>query len=316
LTLEFNDTKTLQSYWYQDLNLKQIGTTPDGRILYGGASNRVNPGYVNVYVMKNTKKGDAQQTTVKLDKPWRNHWFGSLSYTYGTSQDVSPVTSSTAGSNLGGRMVYNNDDSLGRSNYEVRHRAFAMIGRDWNLIKGYRTITSLQFEARSGRPYSFVFFSSDINADTANQSNDLFYVPSGPTDPKVRWTSQAQSDSFFAWLAGMKELNKFAGKVVPRASANSKFIHTLDFHLSQEIPIWGNVRGEMFYDITNLGNLINSHWGRITQMNFPYNYSVASATVDTVANQYVYSWTGLPPGQRLSVDISRWQMQFGVQVKF
>ncbi len=315
-TIEFNDTKVLESTWYQDLNLKVIGTTPDGRTLYGGAGNRVNAGYGTVFVMKNTKNGDARQTTLKLNKPWRDHWFGSVSYTYGTSTDVSPITSSTAGSNFGGRIQYNNDESAGRSNYEVRHRAFASVGRDWNLLKGYRTITSFQFEARSGRPYSYVYFSSDVNGDAANQNNDLFYVPTGPNDPKVRWASQTASDNFFAWLAGNGDLAKYAGKVVPRNSSNSKFIHLLDFHLSQEIPIWRNVKGELFYDIINLGNLLNSHWGRISQVGFPYNYTVASATVDTVANQYVYNFTGTPSGQRMQADTSRWQMQGGVQIKF
>ncbi len=314
-TLEFNETKTLEATWYQDLNLKQIGTTPDGRILYGGAANRNSASFVNVFLMKNTKKGEAQQGTVKLQKPWKNHWFASISYTYGTSQDVSPVTSSTAGSNFGGRIVYNNDDTVGRSNYEVRHRVLATLEKDFYFVKNYRTVASLVFETRSGRPFSYVF-SNDANGDAANQSNDLFYVPTGPSDPKVVFTTQAQSDNFFAWLAGNKDLNRFAGQVVPRNSGTSRFIHQADLHIQQEIPIWGNVKGELFYDILNFGNLLNSHWGRYSAVNFPYNYFVASGVANTTTNQYTYTYTSTPRGQTMGTDLSRWQMQGGVQVKF
>ncbi len=312
-TLGYDETKTLENYYYQDLNLLPVGTLPDGRVRYSG---RVNPGYTNVFLMKDTKKGDAYNFTTEIKKPWKNHWFGTFSYTYGSATDVSPVTSSTAGSNYGARMAFNpNDDQLGISNYQVKHRFVVNASRELTFFKNYRTTASLFYEARSGRPYSYVF-SSDVNADTANQSNDLFYVPNGPSDPKVRFTTQAQSDAFFAWLSGMSDLKGYAGSVVPRNSATSKWIHQLDFNLSQEIPIWGNTKGEFRFDILNLGNLINSHWGRFNQIGFPYNYFVNSATYDAVANQYVYNYTGTPRGQLLDNTLTRWQMQATVRIKF
>ena len=312
-TLSYDETKTLSNYYYQDINLLPVGQLPDGRARYSG---RVNPGFTNVFLMKNTKKGDAYNLTTELKKPWKNHWFGSFAYTYGSAKDVSPVTSSTAGSNFGARMVYNaNDDQLGISNYQVKHRFITSASRELSLFKNYRTTISAFFEARSGRPYSYTF-NGDLNGDTANQSNDLFYVPTGPTDPKVRFTNAAQSDSFFAWLRGMSDLQKYAGGVAPRNIGTSKWIHQLDANLTQEVPIWGNLKGEWRLDVLNLGNLINSHWGRFNQINFPYNYFVTAATFDAAANQYVYNFTGTPAGQRLDNTLTRWQIQSTLRIKF
>jgi len=312
-TLSYDETKTLENYYYQDINLLPVGTLPDGRARYSG---RVNNGYTNVFLMKNTKKGDAYNVTTEIKKPWKNHWFGSFAYTYGSSKDVSPVTSSTAGSNFGARMAYNpNDDQLGISNYQVKHRFITSASRDIAIFKNYRTTVSAFYEARSGRPYSYVF-NGDVNGDTANQSNDLFYVPTGPSDPKVRFTNAAQSDAFFAWLNGMTDLKGYAGSVTPRNIGTSKWIHQLDVNFSQEIPIWGSTKGEFRFDILNLGNLINSHWGRFTQIGFPYNYFVTAATYDAVANQYVYNYTAAPRGQTLDNTLTRWQMQATVRIKF
>jgi hypothetical protein len=312
-TVSYDETKTLENYYYQDINLLPVGVLPDGRARYSG---RVNSNFTNVYLMKDTKKGDAYNVTTEIKKPWSNHWFGSFSYSYGSAHDVSPITSSTAGSNLGARMVYNvNDDQLGISNYQVKHRFISSLSREFVFFKNYRTTASFFYEARSGRPYSYTF-NGDLNGDTANQSNDLFYVPTGPTDPKVRFTTAAQSTAFFSWLSGMSDLQKYAGSVVPRNIATSKWIHQLDFNLSQEVPIWGNTKGELRVDILNLGNLLNSHWGRFTQVGFPYNYFVTPATYDAVANQYVYNYTGTPRGQTLDNTLTRWQIQTTLRIKF
>ena len=313
-TLSYDQTKTLENYYYQDINLNPSGALPDGRIRYSG---RVNPNFTNVFIMKDTKLGNAYNYTFELKKPYKDHWFGAFNYTYGSSKDVSPVTSSTAGSNFGARMAVNpNSQELATSNYQVKHRFSFNASRDFNYFKRFKTTLGFYYEARSGRPYSYVF-NADVNGDTANQSNDLVYVPTGPNDPKVRFTNQAQSDAFFTWLNGVADLKKYAGGIVPRNSATSKWIHQLDFNLRQEIPVWGNVKAELFYDIYNLTNLLNSHWGRYTQIGFPYNYFVTTgATYDAAANQYVYSFANAPRGQTLDNTLTRWQMQCGISLKF
>ncbi len=319
-TLSYDETRTLENYYYQDINLLPVGVLPDGRARYNG---RVNPRFTNVYLIKNTKKGDAYNITTEIKKPWRNHWSANFAYTRGSSHDVSPVTSSTAQSNFGARMVYNtNDDQLGISNYQVKHRFITSASRELVFFKNYRTTVSAFYEARSGRPYSYVS-SGDVNGDTANQSNDLFYVPTGPSDPKVRFgaagstvNNQAQSDAFFGWLRGMTDLQKYSGGVAPRNIGTSKWIHQLDANVSQEVPIWGKLKGELRFDIFNLGNLLNSHWGRHNQVGFPYNFIVTPATYDSAANQYVYNYNGPTKQQTLDSTLTRWQIQTTLRIRF
>jgi hypothetical protein len=85
--------------------------------------------------------------------------------------------------------------------------------------------------------------------------------------------------------------------------------------LTQTIPIRRTVKGELFFDILNLANLLNDDWGRVYAVSFPYGLTVANASYDPAANQYVYRFTG-GKTQTLQAALSRWQLQGGVRVKF
>src|SRR5690606_15028671 len=85
---------------------------PDGRELYynPGKSGKAwsssdarfgrNTAYNNVFLIQNTRKGESQQLTVGLSKPWTNDsdWSWNLGYTYTHATEVGPLTSSTASS--------------------------------------------------------------------------------------------------------------------------------------------------------------------------------------------------------------------------
>jgi hypothetical protein len=89
----------------------------------------------------------------------------------------------------------------------------------------------------------------------------------------------------------------------------------VDLKFSQEVPLGGQVKAEVFCDIINLGNLLNPDWGTIYQVNFPYGLIVANASYDPAGNQYAYRYTGART-QALQASISRWQIQTGLRVKF
>jgi hypothetical protein len=245
----------------------------------------------------------------------RKHWGASLSYTRSSSDDVSSVTSSTASTNYSARASIDpNDEKLGTANYEIRDRVLATLTAKFALIKRFDTKITLLYEGRSGRPYSFIF-GTDVNGDSADYDNDLFYVPTGRDDPKVRWADAKQADAFFAYLENHPALQRFAGRTAPRNSERSHYQHRFDLKFSQEIPLRGRVRGELFLDILNFANLLNDHWGRIYAASFPYGLAMANASYDPVANQYVYRFTGAKE-QTLQASISRWQMQGGARIKF
>jgi hypothetical protein len=323
-TLEAVQTETIEGLIYQNLNLRRTGTSPDGRAIYGNrtasyalSSNTqyLHAAYSDVYLLTNTPHGSATQLTARLRRPLRGHWAFSASYTRGRVREASPMTSSTAGTNFSTRASLDpNDEEPGTASTEVRDRFLASATLRVSPIRGLDTKITLAYEGRSGRPYSFIF-SNDTNGDSADYSNDLLYVPSGRSDPRVRWADPAQADAFFTYLNTRPELARFAGQVVPRNSERSPFVHQFDLKVSQQITLWRSLRAELFADIMNLGNLLNPDWGRVEQIAFPYTQPIASAGYDPAANQYVYRFTTVR-GPVLQPGPSRWQIQGGLRLTF
>ena len=317
-------TETLVGLTYRNLNLRRTGTGPDGRAVYGTRTNSFalssnsqyqHAAFSDVYLLTNTAKGAATQLTVRLRRPLRGRWATSLAYTRGKSNEVSPVTSSTAATNFSTRASLDpNDEELGTSSAEVRDRVLATATLRFAAIRRLNTKLTIAYEGRSGRPYSFIF-GSDVNGDSADYSNDLFYVPSSRADPRVRWTNAAQADAFFAYLEANPRLRRFAGRVVPRNSERSHFLHQFDLKFSQQISLWRETSAEFFADIVNFANLLNPRWGRLEQVSFPHGLIIANASYDPTANQYVYRYTEART-QTLQPGPSRWQIQAGVRLKF
>ena len=317
-------TWTLEGLAYKNINLRRTGTGPDGRAIYGDRtksyalvsnSEYLSPSFTDVYMLTNTSRGEARQITVGLARPLRQHWGALLAYTRSSADDVSSVTSSTAVTNFEARAGLDpNDERLGTANYEIRDRVLASVTGKFALVRKFDTKITLGYEGRSGRPYSFIF-GTDVNGDSSSYDNDLFYVPAGRDDPKVRWADAKQADAFFAFLDGRPALKRFAGQVVPRNSERSYYQHRFDLKFVQEIPLHGRIKGELFLDILNLANLLNGNWGRVYSASFPYGLAVGNASYDPVANQYVYRFTGAKE-QTLQASLSRWQMQGGARIKF
>ncbi|MFT3783130.1 MAG: carboxypeptidase regulatory-like domain-containing protein [Nibricoccus sp.] len=323
-SVEYIYTHTLEGLTYKNINLRKTAVGPDGRTIYGDRtrtfglvtnSQYESAQFTDVYLLTNTSKGDASQATVSIRRPLRKHWGASLSYTRSSSEDVSSVTSSTAATNFNSRAgIDPNDDRLGTTNYQIRDRVQASVTFRFAPVKKYNTKITLHYEGRSGRPFSYIF-GTDVNGDSADYDNDLFYVPTGRDDPKVRWAVPSQADAFFAYLESNPSLKKYAGRIAPRNSERSQYQHRYDVKFSQEIPLWRRAHAELFVDILNFANLLNDEWGRIYAVSFPYGLAVANASYDPQANQYVYRFTGVR-GQTLQGSLSRWQMAAGVRLKF
>jgi hypothetical protein len=280
--------------------------------------------FADVYEIKNTEEGVSNDFTFALNRPWKNKWSAGVSWTHGRATEVSPMTSSTAGSLYNTRAVFNpNENIASTSNTETRDKIVARYTRQFDFFKRDYTKTSISlvYEGRTGRPYSWVF-KGDANGDGFTQ-NDLFYVPTGPNDPKVRWLSTAERDAFFAFAA-QNGLNKYAGGVAPRNSEHSPWVNTLDITVRQELPIFRRVRAELYFQMINLGNLLNDNWGLLSEVPFSYRRQVAGAGYDPAANggagQYVYVFNsntldGVPTVAD-DTSSSRWQAKLGMTIKF
>lgn len=293
---EYERTWVESDIHYQNINLDQTATGPDGRALYfnnlgatSSGTRLVNTGFTNRTIqLGRTSQGKTESFMLSLEKPrapdtlyWR------ASYVNTRATEAQYGTSSVAASNWNNRSIFNtNAVEVGRSELEIRHRFLVNVGRSYEFISGHRTSFSLLYEGRSGLPYSLVF-GSDINGDGLT-TNDLLYVPTA-NDSSVRFATD-NDRILFDRIVDRYNLQR--GSAVGRASENYPWVHQFDFGIkhSVELPGWRH-RLTLGLDILNIGNLIDSSWGLIRGSNsfFRKAEAVANASYDHTTNQYVYS---------------------------
>jgi hypothetical protein len=347
---EYNATRTEKALAIEFLNYQTATdggplTTPDGRIRYAGnitpnyatnatpnntttfAQTNANgrrrvAGFADVFRLTNTNEGQSHGVTIGLNRPLKNNWATGISWTRGNATEVSPMTSSTAGSLYNTRAVYNpNDNKASVSNTNTKDKIVASVTRQFEFIKNYKTNVSLIYVGQTGHNYSWVF-KGDANGDGFTD-NDLFYMPNGTNDTKVRWNSTTERDAFFAF-ATANGLDKYKGQVLGRNEAVSPFANTIDLSITQDIPIYKQVKTQLFLNVVNFANLFNKSWGLQEEVPFSYKRTIAGAYYDRTANggagQYGYVFNqntfATVPTVADDTQASRWQIKLGVKVSF
>lgn len=337
-TIEVTATQVDKGLYIDYLNYQEATsgptTMPDGRIRYAGtitpgttgspststAGRRRNTAFADVYRLNNTDKGSSHDFTFAVQRPMKNNWSAGVSWTHGHATEVSPMTSSTAGSLYTTRAVYNpNENIASTSNTEIKDKLVVQYTRQFHFFKPEYSATTLSivYEGKTGHNYSWVF-AGDANGDGIT-NNDLFYMPSGIDDPKVRWASTSERDAFFAF-AQKEGLSRYAGQVLPRNDATSPWAQTLDFTVTQQIPIFRKVRAEAYFQMVNLLNMMNDKWGLLNEVPFNYKRRVAGTSYDAASGQYQYTFNAntydTVPTTTDDTTASRWQAKIGVRVKF
>lgn len=261
------------------------GTFQRRRVTTGGPTGS---GFGDVYYLTNSDKGEYTGVTLQLARPMKDHWSWSASYTRSDATEVAPVTSSVAGSNYGARAVFNpNEDVASTSNTNIKDRIVISVAREFEFIKKFKTTVAAVYQGRTGHPYSWVFY-GDANGDGFT-FQDLLYVPTGPSDPKVTWASTTERDAFFAF-AQTSGLAKYAGTYTPRNSEVSPWQQTIDLKFIQQIPVYGKMRAELYVNLLNFWNLIDDNWGLQEEVPFSYKRAVAGATYNATGNGGLGSW--------------------------
>ena len=307
-------------YWsnqgYNPANWRADGTNPNN----SGVSSRQNRlrAFNDAIIARPTNKGGSQQASLSFTKPYNaeSDWFWMASYTYTNADEVSPLTSSTSGSQWGNINTFNpNEEVNATSSYEIRDRFSAAISWKHSFFEDLDTTFSLFGESRSGRPFSYVF-DNDANGD-GRFGNDLLYVPTGPGD--VVFGSAAEEAGFWAYVESNDYLNSHRGQVVARNGDRGKDVNQFDVRVSQELPgFFGDNKAEVWLDILNVGNLLNKDWGKIEEVAFPGSLGVVEyGGIDAATGRYVYRFN-TPDTTRIYDDrgISRWSVQVGFRYEF
>jgi hypothetical protein len=358
-TVEGIFSKTYNNVNFINLNRQeQTGFTfagPDQRPRYTTSSTsptnsgynsagRIDPAFEEIVKLENTDEGYSYNVVLQLQKQFSKGFHGSLAYTYGDSKDLNSGASSVAYSNW--QFVNNvnglNNLSLTRSNYSMGSRIVGLVSyRKSYLNDLLATQVSLFYNGQSGQPFSYRY-NGDLNYD--GTSNDLIYVPRTAADinlvaftrttgtTTVTVTPEEQWAALDAFIAKDSYLKDKRGGYAERNGARMPFQHQFDFRILQEIAVKAGEssnRLQLSLDIINVGNIINSDWGRqftIANQEFALiNYTGLTdadplpTAVNYTSNtpRFTYNPTLTNNKAWSAFDLtSRWRMQIGIRYIF
>ncbi|MBE7217546.1 MAG: TonB-dependent receptor [Caulobacteraceae bacterium] len=278
-------------------------------------------------------------------------------YSQNAFSDPNNPTVAISNYNIANQIKFNINYSrriFGDNRTSVRLFAFRRSGLPYSYTfqstVGSATQTINSSQISSGTPIDPMF---GLSGAVANRSNELLYVPkadatgnvTATSDPIVQYGSQFASSTYTTKsgqvLSGVAAFNQFLkdtglikynGSISPRNAFDSKGFTDADLELSQEVPVpfpGFRSKAEFYFDIFNIGNLINSNYGVLEQYGFPYFASDVAALNCQTQGQYCaggtqnkYQYNGfqrkaaLPTVSANGLPLSLWALKIGVRYKF
>lgn len=316
LNLDLLHTRRQDSAIIQDIALRDSGaTTFDGRPIYESIEGRNQE-----YMLTNVDGDDGESTILSaaISKSYDNGIDVTLAYAFTDSEDVNPMNSSVAASNYSNYATTNPGmPGSGTSDYEVPHRFTLQLSYGHEFFDGYETQFNLLGQASEGLPYSYVYDTSDSQFGDFNNygfgSRQLLYVPL-ENDPNVVYNMSAEEIAEFNAFIEDEGLTR--GEITDRNDQNAEWYVKFDLKVTQQLPGFAEGhKGEVFFVIDNLTNLLNDDWGTYKKGSFVGNRMVSMNIDDQ--GRYVYN--GFNEGnQDTSVerDASLWEMRVGVRYTF
>lgn len=337
LTLDALWTETISAVKYENVNLKRTPTsyltnTGDLRPTYD-RNDRVLPQYGGIYLASNTNEGYAYNFSTTLNMPYTAGFTGSVSYSYGESFNVFDGSSSQNSSQWRGVHTVNGrnvDVPLVKSRFSPGHRVIAQLNYSYDWNENLTTKIGLVYEARSGRPFSYIYNDNGRLTNEDSRERSLIYVPLSSDDINLVDDSRA-GDAASQWaklnqyIANDPHLNSRRGQYAEVNASRAPFSHIIDLRFMQEFNIMiGSKKQTMQFtaDVYNFTNVINKDWGRryfvpsdFQLLNF--EGFLADGTTPT------FTFDGVTDNDPSANNIddsglvsSRWQMQLGIRYIF
>ena len=280
-TGEFIYNKDVNGIYYINANLpapQAAFTGVDARPRW--TSNRINNTAPNVItsalVMKNQSVGSSYNISGSLSKSL----FYGLSlrgaYSFGRAENTIDPGSTAFSSFANNQHAADpNNPGLGFSNGSQGHRVYwqASYSREYFGFGG--TTVSAFWEARpSAQNFttraSYVF-NGDMNGDGL-AGNDLIYIPRDAAEMNFvpfavgtrTFTAAEQAAAFEAYINQDPYLSKHRGEYAVRGGLRMPMFARMDLSVVQDVfRNLGGARnaGQIRFDVTNFGNLVNSDWG-------------------------------------------------------
>jgi outer membrane receptor for ferrienterochelin and colicin len=309
MDFDYLHTRGNDPAFYQDLSQSIVGTTSAGSPIYDYTNGRDN------YMLTNSSEEPVANV---LSMVFRKEFdFGLdvlLGYAWTDAEDVSPMTSSVAGSNFDNTALLDiNNPSAADSNYVVPHRFTLRLDYERAFFGDNLTRFTVFGFFNEGQPQSYAMNSGDLEGD-GFFGRHLLYVPDGPSDPNVvystDWTAEHQA-GFDAFVAA----NGLGPGFQTRNAHNTGWSSRFDLRISQEVSLPGDFIGRLYFKVYNFGNMLNDDWGEIVDAQF-FTPEVIDADVDPVTGQFIFNEFDDRSIERTYINRSLWEARFGIDVKF
>lgn len=325
ISADFLHNRKQDSATVLDYNLEYGNKTFDGRPTYQPVTHADGVSNVsNEYVLTNTSSdGSSTIISLALSKSFDFGLDASFGYSYTKSEDANPMTSAVAGSNYGNLATTDAlNPPITTSNYEIPHRFTMNLSYGIEIIGGLETRISLFGQASEGQAYSFTYDDSDnpgswtgrsgFGDSNWNGDRQLVYIPT-LDDANVVYGDDFDKEAFDAFVAAE---GLARGQTTGRNAQNADWHVSFDIKINQEIPgLMEGHRGNAFFIIKNVGNMLNDDWGVMKQGQFVGNRMVEMSLQDD--GKYLY--TAFNEGnedQTYYKDASLWEMRIGVSYDF
>ncbi|HNP37556.1 MAG TPA: TonB-dependent receptor [Woeseiaceae bacterium] len=293
--------------YYADVAEEIVGETSAGTPIYDYI-----PGLRDNYMLTNSSENPVSNSfSIVARKQFDWGLDVLLGYAYTDAEDVSPMTSSTAGSNFDNTALLDvNNPSVGKSNYVVPNRFTLRLDYEKAFFGDNFTRFTLFGYFNEGQPQSYGMSSGDLEGD-GFFGRHLLYVPNGPNDPNVIFASGFNSAEFFAWVADEGLSPGFTERNQRNADWSTRF----DLRISQDIPLFSDLKGRVYFKVFNLGNLLNDDWGKITDSVF-FTPVFMDADVDQATGRFIYNEFTNVDIERTIINSSLWEARIGIDIRF
>ncbi len=325
-TLEAIITDVKDGYDIREGRRTVVATAPDGRPIYS------NQGFDDSdYIVQNTSLGGSTVISADLAKDFETDWgdiSATIGYTHQNVEDTRSYNRFVAFESFAfDPQADLNNPGLAASKFEIPNRVTATLAWEDEIWGENKTKLSFVYTGRSGRNFSYIFngtgaFGGSVLADGASPDNpgpNLFYVPTGISDPIVTGEAGFLS-SLDQLIDGDECLSEYRGEIIPRNSCKTGWVNQVNMRFLQEIEVMDGHKVELILDIENLGNLIDSDWGRLDAIFQPSNIPLADVAISGDGTQYVYSPSGSATASAANPNIARipsaYRIQFGIRYRF
>ncbi|MBP2831300.1 TonB-dependent receptor [Aquimarina sp. U1-2] len=327
---------------YENLNIAgPIGT------LDGGQDNRlrysrdlIDNTYQGIYLASNTGEGYSYNATFTLQKPFDNGFQGSISYSYGESENIFDASSSQNSSQWRNQVTVNGKNAripVTRSDFSPGHRIIGNISYEFKWNENIKTTIGLVYEGFQDSPFSYTYGTPNfgnfiLNDDT--RDNALIYVPRNqneinlvpfrndegeiiPGTPSVA----EQWDQLNSYIENNDYLRERRGQYAERNGERGPWNHIFDFRFVQDfsINVGGNKHGlQLTADVLNFGNFLNKDWG-VRKFTRDEVQIIDVINVNNGVPSFQVNQRNIDNVEEIDDEnnqSSRWQMQIGLRYLF